>query len=101
MRAASLEWRARFALPALRPGRQPLPFSRRIHARVMRSRSPPKSEGGAGRRGPGAQAKPAGTHGLAPLAKRKRNDISRSDIVRICSPQVRQFSDVPRAVLEA
>ena len=73
-----------------------LPRSRgAFRARALPSRTAAKSEGGAGR--PGRVR----TRGLAPLARRKRNDISRSDIVRFCSPQVRHFSSVPRAVFEA
>ena len=73
-----------------------LPRSRgAFRARALPSRTAAKSEGGAGRRGR------VRTRGLAPLARRKRNDISRSDIVRFCSPQVRHFSSVPRAVFEA
>jgi hypothetical protein len=62
-----------------------------------------ESEGGAGRRGPGADKFTQSaqtsdwTRGLAPLARRKRNDISRSDAVRFCEYRKSAISPASRA----
>jgi hypothetical protein len=86
-------------LPALQSCMQPLPFSRRIRVRVIPGRTPPKSEGGAGRRGPGLQAKPAGPAGLR--LSRSASGTTSLDQTSFgwVVPQVRHFSSVPRAVL--
>jgi len=101
---SSLRFDVRHPLPQAGEGRkesQPSPFSRRVCVRVMSSRNAAKNEGGAGRRGPGMQAQPAGTRGPDCLAATGRSDASRSSAARLGSPQVRHFSSVPRAVLEA